>query len=141
MNPWLDSLQTMPNPGNGVSDGNPLYWLQKTKRNSEVNRFTVNASAKYDITKDLYVKVAGNAYLFESLNQSFNLATQNYTNLYTNPPSFSNATRNSLANFSRSVQQQYNAIINYQKVLASRIISTQCLGQKYSVKKVLKCKF
>lgn len=115
MNPWLDSLQTMPNPGNGVSDGNPLYWLQKTKRNSEVNRFTVNASAKYDITKDLYVKVAGNAYLFESLNQSFNLATQNYTNLYTNPPSFSNATRNSLANFSRSVQQQYNAIINYQK--------------------------
>ncbi|MDR6562477.1 MULTISPECIES: TonB-dependent receptor [unclassified Arcicella] len=135
MNPWLDSLKTMPNPGNSISDGNPLYWLQKTKRNSEVNRITVNASAKYDITKDLYVKVSGNAYLFESLNQSFNLATQTYTNLYTNPPSFSNATRASTALFSRSVQQQYNAIINYQKELGdfhhiNAMLGAELFGQK-----------
>lgn len=131
MNPWLDSLKTQPNPGNGVTDGNPLYWLQKTKRENEVNRITVNASAKYDITKDLYLKVSGNAYLFESLNNSFSLATQNYTNLYTNPVSYSNTTRNASSLFSRSFQQQYNAILNYQKNLGDKHHLTAMIGTEY----------
>lgn len=128
MNPWLDAEKTKPNPGNGISDGNPLYWLNKTKRSNEVNRITVNASAKYDITKDLYVKISGNAYLFENLDQSFTQATQTYTNLYTNPPSFSSTSRNSISGFSRSVQQQYNAIINYSKTFAEKHTINAMLG-------------
>lgn len=135
MNPWLDVEKTQPNPGNGVSDGNPLYWLNKTKRSNEVNRFTANASVKYDITKDLYLKVTGNAYLFEALDQSFTQATQNYSNLYTNPPSFSSTTRNSISSFSRTVQQQYNAILNYTKTLGQKhtinaMIGAEVFGQK-----------
>jgi TonB-linked SusC/RagA family outer membrane protein len=135
MNPWLDSLKTKPNPGNGVSDGNPLYWLEKNKRSNEVNRLTVNASAKYDITPDLYLKVSGNAYLFESLDRSFSLATQNYSNLYTNPPSYSSTTRNSFASFTRIMQQQYNAIVNYSKKLGinhniSAMVGLETFGQK-----------
>ncbi|MES2517048.1 MAG: SusC/RagA family TonB-linked outer membrane protein [Bacteroidota bacterium] len=135
MNPWVDSLKTQPNPGNSISDGNPLYWLNKTKRNNEVNRFTVNAALKYDITKDFYVKVSGNAYLFENLNQSFTQATQTYSNLYTIPQSFSSTTRNSIMSFSRTVQQQYNAIANYSKTLADKhnfnlMVGTEIFSQK-----------
>lgn len=128
MNPWLDAEKTKPNPGNGISDGNPLYWLNKTKRSNEVNRITANASAKYDITKDLYVKISGNAYLFENLDQSFTQATQTYTNLYTNPPSFSSTSRNSISALSRSVQQQYNAIINYSKTFGEKHNINAMLG-------------
>jgi hypothetical protein len=32
-----------------------------------VNRITASASVKWDITKDLYIKATGSAYLFENL--------------------------------------------------------------------------
>lgn len=131
MNPWLDAEKTQPNPGNGINDGNPLYWLNKTKRSNEVNRITANASLKYDITKDLYVKVSGNAYLFENLDQSFTQATQTYTNIYTVPQSFSSTTRNSISGFSRTVQQQYNAIINYSKSFGEKHNLNAMLGAEY----------
>ena len=92
MNPWLDSAKTKPNPGNGITDGNPLYWLEKNYRRNEVNRITGNASLKYDILKDLYVKVTGNIYLFESINESFTKATQTYSQIYANPQVY-NTTR------------------------------------------------
>src|SRR6185312_10262486 len=56
MNPWLDSAKTKPNPGNGVNDGNPLYWLSKRNTNNEINRITANASIQWNILPDLYVK-------------------------------------------------------------------------------------
>ena len=114
MNPWLDSAKTVPNPGNGIADGNPLYWLAKTIRNNEVNRFTVNASVKYDILPGLYVKATGNAYLLESLNESFTKATQTYSGLYTSPQTF-NTSRPATLSSGRSFQKQFNAIINYTK--------------------------
>src|SRR5690606_21591531 len=116
MNPWVDSAKTQPNPGAAITDGNPLYWLSRINRNNEVNRVSVNASVKYDILKSLYVKVSANGYLLEDLNRSFQQATQTYTNLYTNPPSYNNSSRNSISAFSRRFQQQYNAIINYTEV-------------------------
>lgn len=135
MNPWLDEAKTMPNPGNGNTDGNPLYWLDKTQRSNEVNRITTNASLKYDIMKDLYVKVSGNIYLYEALNQSFTKATQNYSNIYANPPSFSSTTRNAISGFGRNVQQQYNAIVNYNKRIAQNhdfniMLGAETFGQK-----------
>lgn len=128
MNPWLDAEKTKPNPGNGISDGNPLYWLEKTKRGNEVNRITVNASAKYDIRKDLYLKVTGNTYLFENISQSFTQATQNYSNIFTNPQSYSSTTRNSITFFSRSVQQQFNSILNYSKTFGEKHNLSAMLG-------------
>lgn len=114
MNPWLDSAKTKPNPGNGLTDGNPLYWLEKNYRKNEVNRITGNASVKYDILKDLFVKVSGNIYLFEAINESFTKATQTYTQIFANPQVF-NTTRPASWSLGRTVQQQYNAIINYKK--------------------------
>jgi TonB-linked SusC/RagA family outer membrane protein len=117
MNPWLDSAKTRPNPGNGLTDGNPLYWLEKNFRRNEVNRITGNASLKYDLLKNLYVKVSGNAYLFEAINESFTKATQTYTQIYANA---FNTSRPASWSQNRSFQQQYNAIINYNKSFGSK---------------------
>ena len=134
MNPWLDSAKSKPNPGNGLSDGNPLYWLDKNFRKNEVNRITGNASVKYDILKDLYVKVSGNIYMFNAINESFTKATQTYTQLYTNPQVF-NTSRPASWSQSRTIQQQYNAIINYSKRIGTKhnidaMIGAESFGQK-----------
>ncbi len=134
MNPWLDSAKTKPNPGNGITDGNPLYWLEKNFRRNEVNRITANASLKYDIMKDLYVKVSGNIYLFESINESFTKATQNYSQIFANPQVF-NTSRPASWSQNRTVQQQYNAIINYTKRIGnnhniSAMLGAETFGQK-----------
>lgn len=134
MNPWLDSAKTLPNPGNGITDGNPLYWLEKNSRRNEVNRITGNASLKYDIIKGLYIKVSGNIYLFENINESFTKATQTYTQLYTTPQGF-NSTRPATWSFGRTVQQQYNGIINYTTSISryhniGAMVGVESFGQK-----------
>lgn len=134
MNPWLDSAKTQPNPGAAATDGNPLYWLGKLKRDNQVNRISANAAVKYDILKNLFVRVSGNGYLVENLNRSFQQATQFYTNLYTNPPSFNNSSRNSISTFTRSFQQQYNGIINYSTSINNHNIDAM-LGAEYFTSK------
>jgi TonB-linked SusC/RagA family outer membrane protein len=131
LNPWLDSAKTKPNPGNSVSDGNPLYWLSRAKRRNEVNRITGNASVKWDVIPGLYVKLSGNAYLFEEFNESFQMSTQTYANIFANPPSFSSTTRDAIAAFSRDFQQQYNGIINYNKTFLDKHGVNAMLGAEY----------
>ncbi|WP_132052602.1 SusC/RagA family TonB-linked outer membrane protein [Pseudocnuella soli] len=130
-NPWLDSAKTQPNPGNGSADGNPLYWLSRLQRKNEVNRITANAAVKWDILPGLYVRATGNAYLFEQLDQSFQKATQNYTNIFTTPQSYASTSRQSYALWQRSFQQQYNAVINYTKTFADRHTVGAMMGAEY----------
>lgn len=134
MNPWLDSAKTIPNPGNGITDGNPLYWLSKNIRGNEINRITGNAYLKYDILKNLYVKLSGNIYLFENLNDGFTKATQTYGQLYTTPQGF-NTTRPAFSSFGRTVQATYNGIVNYTKTFKSKhnldvMVGAESFGQK-----------
>lgn len=130
-NPWLDSAKTKPNPGNGTNDGNPLYWLSKTDRSNEVNRVTVNGSVKWDLLPGLYIKATGSGYLLENLNQSFQRATQTYSNIFANPPSYSSTSRASVNSFSRSFQQQYNAIVNYAKKFGGKHDVNAMLGTEF----------
>jgi TonB-linked SusC/RagA family outer membrane protein len=131
-NPWLDSAKTKPNPGNGVSDGNPLYWLNKIQRTNEVNRITGNASVKYDITQvpGLSIKAGAYAYLFESLNQSFQSATQSYTQMFATPQTFSTS-RDAIMSFSRTFQTQYNLIANYAKSFKEKHNVSAMIGVEY----------
>ncbi|HET9279397.1 MAG TPA: SusC/RagA family TonB-linked outer membrane protein [Flavitalea sp.] len=130
-NPWMDSAKTLPNPGNSNSDGNPLYWLSKADRSNEVNRVTANASVKWDIIPGLYIRATGNAYLVEELNESFQKATQTYSNIYSNPPTFSNTSRRASAQWVRDFQQQFNAIINYSKIFADKHDVSAMVGAEY----------
>ncbi len=130
-NPWIDSAKTQPNPGSGINDGNPLYWLSKQQRSNEVNRITANASVKWDILPSLYIKASGNVYLFEQLDQSFTAATQTYSNIFSNPPTYNNTNRTAYSTFSRDFQQQYNAIINYSKTFAEKHDVNVMAGAEY----------
>ncbi|GAA4441612.1 TonB-dependent receptor [Pontibacter saemangeumensis] len=129
-NPWLDEARTLPNPGNGASDGNPLYWLGKRDVNDEVNRIVANASVRWDLLPGLYFKGTGNAYLFENMNRSFQRATQTYANIFAENPT-SNTSRTSSSSFDRAFQQQYNGILNYTKTFGQNHNLDAMVGAEY----------
>ncbi|QNF32289.1 TonB-dependent receptor [Adhaeribacter swui] len=130
-NPWLDAAKIQPNPGNSVSDGNPLYWLSRNERSNEINRITANAGVNWEILPGFYFKGTGNAYLFETLNQSFQKATQTYANIFANPPSYSNTSRNSTNSFSRDFQQQFNGMFNYVRTFGAKHNVDAMLAAEY----------
>ncbi|MEO9145440.1 MAG: SusC/RagA family TonB-linked outer membrane protein, partial [Ginsengibacter sp.] len=130
-NPWLDAGKTLPNPGLSSTDGNPLYWLGKTDRTDENNKVTVNAAVKWDLLPGLYIRATANAYMNEVLDQSFTRATQTYSNIFSNPPSFNSTNRPATSSYSRDFQQQYNAIINYTKSFANVHHLGIMLGTEY----------
>lgn len=114
-NPWLDDAKTLPNPGNGVNDGNPLYWLGRLDRTNEVSKVVVNGSVKWDLFPGLYFKGTGNAYLYEKLDQSFQKSTQTYTNIFANPQTIGSSSRDAINTLKREFQTQFNGILNYNK--------------------------
>lgn len=129
-NPWIDSAHTQPNPGVGINDGNPLYWLSKRDLTNEVNRITAQASAKWDILPGLYLKGTASGYLYENLYQSFQKATKTYNQIFSNPPAPGNTTRTATAYFDRSFQQQDNLLMNYTKSFGRNDLSAM-LGTEY----------
>ena len=133
-NPWVDSAKTIPNPGNGTSDGNPLYLLSKIQRVNEVNRITGNAAIKYDFLPNLSLKVNASLYYFENLQQSFTAATQTYSQMFSNPQTYT-TTRPATDYYTRTFQQQYSATLNYNKTFLAKhhvnaMIGTEFFGQK-----------
>lgn len=131
-NPWIDEAKTVANPGNSSSDGNPLYWLGRLDRSNEVNRVVANAAVKWDIIPGLYFKATGNAYLFETFDQSFQKSTQTYAQIFAN--SGSSTTRNSTSSFGRDFQTQYNGILNYTKSFGKHNFNLMGGGEYFDVK-------
>jgi len=131
-NPWIDEAKTVANPGNSASDGNPLYWLGRLDRSNEVNRVVANAAVKWDIIPGLYFKATGNAYLFETLDQSFQKSTQTYAQIFAN--SGSSTTRTSSSTFGRDFQTQYNGILNYTKSFGKHNFNVMGGGEYFDVK-------
>jgi len=130
-NPWLDAAKTVPNPGNSITDGNPEYWLQKTQRSNEVDRITANAAVKWDILPGLYLKVSGSGYYYDNIQQSFQEATQLYTNIFANPQTYNSTTRPAVAYENRTFQQTYDAILNYNKSFGLHNFSLLLGGEYY----------
>jgi len=135
MNPWLDTAKTKANPGNGISDGNPLYWLEKVQRANAVNRFTANASLKYDILPGLYIKATANGYLYENTDDPFTRATQTYSQLFASPQAF-NTTRPAYWYNNRIFQQQFTGLLNYSKRLGDHNITAMVAAEYYGQRTV-----
>ncbi|TAM93439.1 MAG: SusC/RagA family TonB-linked outer membrane protein [Chitinophagaceae bacterium] len=129
-NPWLDSTHTKPNPGNSASDGNPLYWLGKREISNEVNNITAQAAITWDILPGLSLKGTGSGYYSEVLNQSFTKATQNYSQVFSTPPNPGNTTRPAYATYSKTFQQQYDALLSYIKSFGKNNLNL-LLGAEY----------
>jgi len=123
-NPWKDEAKTSPNPGIGINDGNPLYWLGRLDQNNETNRIIANGSLKWDIIPGLYFKVSGNAYMLEKLNESFQKSTETYTgSISTSRPAY--------RNLNRDFQTQFNGILNYTKTFDERHNVSAMVGAEY----------
>lgn len=131
-NPWLDEAKTQPNPGNGNTDGNPLYWLSRVDRSNEVNRIVANGAVKWDIIPGLYFKGTANAYLFESLSRSFQKSTQTYANVFTN--TIGNSSRDAIDRTTRDFQTQFNGILNYNKSFGKHNLNVMGGGEYFHVK-------
>ena len=131
-NPWLDEAKTQPNPGNGNTDGNPLYWLGRVDRSNEVNRVVANGAVKWDILPGLYFKGTANAYLFESLSRSFQKSTQTYANVFTN--TIGNSSRDAIDRTTRDFQTQFNGILNYNKSFGKHNLNVMGGGEYFHVK-------
>lgn len=130
-NPWVDEAKTRPNPGNGINDGNPLYWLNRMERNNETNRIVVNGSLKWDILPGLYFKVSGNAYMKEVLNEFFQKSTQTYANVFSTPETIGSTSRDAYRNINRDFQTQFNGILNYNKTFGEKHNLNAMLGAEY----------
>lgn len=131
LKPWLDSAQTKPNPGNGINDGNPLYWLSKQVRKNEINRITPNASVKWDIIKGLFIRGSVNASSVDITNEGFTKATQNYTQMLGVPSNPGNLTRPAFLNNTKQFSTQYNAFANYTTSFKEKHKVSAMLGAEY----------
>jgi len=128
-NPWLNAAQTVPNPGNSITDGNPLYWLQKTQRSNEVDRVTADAAVNWTILPGLSFKLSGSGYYYGNINQSFTDATQLYSNLPAG--TYNNTSRPAVAYSERDFQQTYDATFNYTKSFGKNNFSLLLGGEYY----------
>ena len=133
-NPWLDSAKTKPNPGNGINDGNPLYWLGKTVRSNYLNRTTINGSLKWDLLPGLFVKLTGSGYLEQTFTESFTKATQSYAQVFSNPPAF-NTTRPASSFSRRDFQQTYNGLFNYSKTFQKHSVTAMLAAEYYAFRR------
>ena len=95
--------------GSNYSDGNPLYNIDKFERNNQTDKFTMIQSFKADILPELSFNVNANWMYDEGFYEAFNKD-------FLNSPGVYNRSRNSSANFSRTIRQTYNAVFNYNKV-------------------------
>jgi TonB-linked SusC/RagA family outer membrane protein len=130
-NPWLDAAQTNPNPGNSVTDGNPLYWLQKYHNSNEIDRITANAAVNWQILPGLSFKLSGSGYYYGNIKQSFQDATQLYTNIFASPQTYNSTTRPAVAYSERDFQQTYDATLNYNKSFGKNNFSLLLGGEYY----------
>lgn len=130
-NPWLDVEKTQPNPGNGASDGNPLYWLGRQKRSNETNRIVAGASLKWYIVPGLFLKLSGNAQMKERFIEFFQMSTQTYANIFSNPQTVGSISRDAYRNLNRDFQTQFNGILNYSTTVSDKHNITAMFGAEY----------
>jgi TonB-linked SusC/RagA family outer membrane protein len=113
-----------PRLGNNSGDGNQSFQSNKFFRFNQTDKFTFNQAFKIDFTKDLYLRVAGNWYYSEGYYEAFN------KDFYSNPTTI-NSTRSTSASFDRTLDQTYNAILNYEKQFGQHYVSAMAGSEFY----------
>ena len=112
-----------PRFGNNAGDGNQSFQPEKFFRFNQTDKFTMNQAFKVDFSKSLYLRMAANWYYSEGFSESFNKDYQ------TSPTAF-NRDRSSYAGFSRTLDQTYNAVLNYEKQFNEHYLAVM-LGSEY----------
>lgn len=109
--------------GNNSGDGNQNYQEEQFFVFNQTDKFTMNQSFKIDFTKSLFLKLSANLYYSEGVSETFN------KDFRTSPTAF-NTNRYSYADFGRTIDQTYNAVLNYQKQIDEHYV-TAMVGTEY----------
>ncbi len=110
--------------GNNLGDGNPLYNIDKFKRNNQTDKFTLGQSFKVNFTKDLYLKLNATWMFDEATYEAFNKD-------YLSSPSTYSTTRASSASFDRTLRQTYNSVLNYSHTFANAHTINGLVGTEF----------
>lgn len=89
-------------------DGNQAVNIKRFTRDNNTDKFTIAQSFKIDFYKYLFLKLSATWYYDEGVYESFNKD-------YLSSPGNWNRTRSSSAKFERSLNQTYNAVLNFNK--------------------------
>jgi len=114
-----------PTAGNGPSDGNPIYWLNRYVFKDDTRRTTFSFGADWEIVKSLSLKAQTNFYYYDYLYQSFNKASQRQT--ATTP----DVTRQSYAYDAKSLQQQHTVTLDYSKSVSNHNFTILAGGELF----------
>lgn len=110
--------------GRDWQDGNPQVNDDKFIRNNLNQKFTMSQSFTVSFLDNLKLKASGNWYLNQTHNESFNKD-------YLSSPGNWVRTRSSSALYEKSLNQTYNAILNYNETFAEKHNVAAMLGWEF----------
>lgn len=110
--------------GPNAADGNQQYNFNQFVRDNNTDKFTFGQSFTIDFLKSLSLKMGGIWYYDEGKYESFNKD-------YMNSPGNYNRARNTSAEFSRKLDQTYNAVLNYKYQINSSNYLDAMVGFEY----------
>lgn len=117
------SLSTTLNPGTNISFGNPLYYKDKFIKKNLEQRLTASVNLDWQILPELKFSARGSYFTINNVNQSFDKAYQSGGSMVTS--------RTASADLTRTVTNQYTAMLTYKKTFAENHHLTALLGAEY----------
>ncbi|CDD33222.1 putative outer membrane protein [Bacteroides sp. CAG:714] len=110
--------------GPNSSDGNQAFNIDKFQQDNNTDKFTMVQSFNIDIWKGLSLKLTANWYYSEEKYESF------YKD-YLQSPGYTNTTRSTSASYGRTLDQTYNAVLNYDYQITKDHYLSAMLGFEY----------
>ena len=110
--------------GPNSSDGNQSFNLSKFKRDNNTDKFTMVQSFDIKLMKGLNLKLTANWYFDEAKYEAFNQD-------YLSSPNNMNTSRSTSAEFDRTLNQTYNAVLNYDYQITKDHYLAAMLGFEY----------
>lgn len=110
--------------GPNSSDGNQAFNIDKFQQDNNTDKFTMVQSFNIDIWKGLSLKLTANWYYSEEKYESF------YKD-YLQSPGYTNTTRSTSASYGRTLDQTYNAVLNYDYQITKDHNLSAMLGFEY----------
>jgi len=117
--------------GRDANDGNPLVNIDKYIRRNQSDKFTLNQALTVRFLPGLSLRANGILFYEEDYAESFNRDFRTGFLSTTNPDAGWNRERSSAASFGRTVQQTYNAVLNYGESFGSHNLNVLLGGEFY----------
>ncbi|MBP6065895.1 MAG: TonB-dependent receptor [Bacteroides sp.] len=119
---WNEDGEMLLGPNSG--DGNQSYNLDKFKRDNNTDKFTMVQALDFRLMKGLNLKVTANWFFNEEKYEAFNRD-------YLSSPGKIESSRSTSASYSRTLDQTYNAVLNYDNQITKDHYLAAMLGVEY----------